>query len=165
MFLSLQLATNDLYRDFILLDPCDAVEVNDFLKRDGAGKGQSTYWGSSNRKSFQSPAGRSGTARIKSPLEKCQNANPGQSPMADFSFRDKCNLGADPPAGGNYEDEHYEFDNDDGYAGPQNNSDSDDDVDDPWKPLNPHEPGNLEVKPFKRGLLFFPFQFILLYFC
>ncbi|GAB4851313.1 hypothetical protein Ancab_030608 [Ancistrocladus abbreviatus] len=28
--------------------------------------------------------------------------------------------------------------------------DIDGDDDDPWKPLNPHEPGNLEVKPFRK---------------
>lgn len=31
---SYQLATYDLYRDFILLDPCDSVAVDDFLKGD-----------------------------------------------------------------------------------------------------------------------------------
>jgi len=26
-----------------------------------------------------------------------------------------------------------------------------DDIEDPWKPLNPHEPGNLKIRPYRRG--------------
>ncbi|KAF2289149.1 hypothetical protein GH714_029119 [Hevea brasiliensis] len=91
------LATNDLYRDFILLDPCDAVAVNDFLKGDETGK-----------------------------------------------------LPNNLPAYDNYEDGNHDFDMDDGYSEPRNLEDSEDDDsnDDPWKPLNPHEPGNLKMKPF-----------------
>lgn len=36
-----------------------------------------------------------------------------------------------------------------GFATPMDEFDNDDD--DPWKPLNPHELGNLKVKPFKRS--------------
>ncbi|KAL3577530.1 hypothetical protein D5086_019034 [Populus alba] len=42
------LATNDLYQDFILLDPCDALAINDFLKADDTGRAQNgPYRGSS----------------------------------------------------------------------------------------------------------------------
>ncbi|KAI7980709.1 Condensin-2 complex subunit H2 [Camellia lanceoleosa] len=34
-----------------------------------------------------------------------------------------------------------------------------DDEDDPWKPLNPYEPGNLRAKPFKKGFDFGPSNF------
>lgn len=30
--------------------------------------------------------------------------------------------------------------------------DSEGDDSDPWKPLNPHEPGTLRLKPFKKGM-------------
>lgn len=35
------------------------------------------------------------------------------------------------------------------------NSDLEDE-DDPWKPLNPPEPGNLKVKPFRKGFRYPP---------
>ncbi|KAJ4886645.1 Condensin-2 complex subunit H2 [Raphanus sativus] len=56
------LATTHLYRDFILLDPCDAVAVNEFLGGSYASsKGKtSSHKGSSGRRSFHSPVGRSG---------------------------------------------------------------------------------------------------------
>jgi condensin-2 complex subunit H2 len=40
---------------------------------------------------------------------------------------------------------------DDGFDAPMDTDNSDADEDDPWKPLNPHEPGNLRVKPFRKG--------------
>ncbi|KAL4556618.1 hypothetical protein LXL04_039276 [Taraxacum kok-saghyz] len=49
-------------------------------------------------------------------------------------------------------DEH-DFNMDDGFSQPEAFDDDDDD-EDPWKPLNPHEMGNLKVKPFKNGCIF-----------
>lgn len=46
----------------------------------------------------------------------------------------------------NYEDGHG---GDDGYPEPRGSDNSDDE--DSWKPLNPHEPGNLKVKPYRKG--------------
>ncbi|XP_021637288.1 condensin-2 complex subunit H2 isoform X2 [Hevea brasiliensis] len=146
------LATNDLYRDFILLDPCDAVAVNDFLKGDETGKlPNSTYRGSSTHKNFQSPTRRSGGTARKSSLGKNLDANLNQPSMADCSFGvNNSTVGPDLPAYDNYEDGNHDFDMDDGYSEPRNLEDSEDDDsnDDPWKPLNPHEPGNLKMKPF-----------------
>lgn len=151
----MQLATNDLYRDFILLDPCDAPAVNDFLKGDETGKGQNgSYRGSSIRKSFLSPTRRSAGAARKSFLGKNQDATLNQSPVADCHFGlNDSKMGSDPPACDNFEDGNHGFDVDDGCSEPRNLevSDSDDNDDDPWKPLNPHEPGNLKVKPYKKG--------------
>ncbi|XP_059632760.1 condensin-2 complex subunit H2 isoform X2 [Cornus florida] len=144
------LATNDFYRDFILLDPCDAVAVNDFLSDDNNGKGKnSVYRGSSltskSRKIFQSPTRRSGGTCQKLSVGKNQDANVNRSPLVDhgFEFND-CNINPDPPDHNN-----CGFEMDDGYSEPGDLDDSDDE-DDPWKPLNPHEPGNLKVKPFKK---------------
>ncbi|OAY56069.1 condensin-2 complex subunit H2 [Manihot esculenta] len=138
------LATNDLYRDFILLDPCDSVAVDDFLMGDETGKvPNSIYRGSSTRKSFQSPTRRSGgTARISS-LGKNLDENLTKPPMA------YCSVGVNDC---NVEDANLGFDMEDGYSEPGNLEDSEDDDDnyDPWKPLNPHEPGNLKVKPFRK---------------
>ncbi|XP_011010877.1 PREDICTED: condensin-2 complex subunit H2-like [Populus euphratica] len=144
------LATNDLYQDFILLDPCDALAINDFLKADDAGKAQNgPYRGSSIRKTFQSPARRSGGTANKPSLGKNRDANPMPSPVAGCSFGvNDCKIRPDPPVYDNF-DENPRFDMEDRYSDPENAEDSDDN-DDPWKPLNPHEPGNLKVKPFKK---------------
>ncbi|XP_061991465.1 condensin-2 complex subunit H2 isoform X2 [Rosa rugosa] len=144
------LATNDLYQDFILLDPCDAVAVNDYLGADGVSRGQSSaYRVSSTRKSFLSPTGRSGGTAHKS--QKSQNANVNQSPMVDSHFEvNGCNIGPDPPGCNNFDDGTHGYDMDDRYSEPRDLDELDDDDDDPWKPLNPHEPGNLKVKPFKK---------------
>lgn len=46
----------------------------------------------------------------------------------------------------NYDDGHGD---EDGYPEPRDADDSDDE--DPWKPLNPHEPGILKAKPYRKG--------------
>ncbi|XP_050220005.1 condensin-2 complex subunit H2 [Mercurialis annua] len=138
------LATNDLYRDFILLDPCDAVTVNGFLEKDENGKGKaSNYRGSSARKSFLSPSRRSGGTARKS-TGKNQDANLNQPAIDDCNFGDNnCEVMNDSPACAG-------FDMGDDHSEPLDSGCSDDNEDDPWKPLNPHEPGNLKVKPFKK---------------
>ncbi|XWS53586.1 hypothetical protein CRYUN_Cryun10bG0014100 [Craigia yunnanensis] len=143
------LATNDLYQDFILLDPCDAVAVDDYLKGDEASKGEhGSYRGSSRRKSFQSPTWHSGGTAHKSSLGKNKDANVNQSPKVDCSFGvNDCNMGPDHPAADTFGNVDHGFDTDDRYSEPR---DLDDDDNDPWKPLNPHEPGNLKVRPFKK---------------
>ncbi|XP_062150325.1 condensin-2 complex subunit H2 isoform X3 [Alnus glutinosa] len=147
------LATSNLYQDFILLDPCDAVAVHEFLKGDKAGKGQNgTHKRSSARKSFQSPSRRSGGSARRSSLGKRQDANHNQSPLADCSLNfNNNNAGADPPACDNFDDNNCGFDMDDRYSEPRDLDDDDDD-NNPWKPLNPHEPGNLKVKPFRKAV-------------
>ncbi|XP_021291120.1 condensin-2 complex subunit H2 [Herrania umbratica] len=146
------LATNDLYQDFILLDPCDAVAVDNYLKGNEAGKEEyGIYRGSSRRKSFQSPTRRSGGTAHKSYLGKNKNANVNQSPRVDCDFGvNDCNTGPDPPDDDNFGNVDHGFDMDDRYSEPRDLHDSDDDDSDPWKPLNPHEPGNLKVRPFKK---------------
>ncbi|KAA8548961.1 hypothetical protein F0562_000645 [Nyssa sinensis] len=141
------LATNDLYRDFILLDPCDAVTVNDFLKVDKACKGENgvcrgSSLGSKSRKSFLSPTRHSGGTGHKLSFGKSQDANLNRSPRLD--------IGPDPPACNISENNNHGYEMDNEYSEPGDLNDSDDDDDDPWKPLNPHEPGNLKVKPFKK---------------
>ncbi|EEF45573.1 conserved hypothetical protein [Ricinus communis] len=141
------LATNDLYRDFILLDPCDADAVNDFFNGDETGKGlNSTCKGSSPRKSFQSPSRRSGGTARKSSLGKNQDAKLNQTPVADCIFGDNSSKVVPNPHTCNG------LDMDDDYSEPRNweGSDDDNNDDDPWKPLNPHEPGTLKVKPFRK---------------
>ncbi|WCJ23457.1 Condensin-2 complex subunit H2 [Euphorbia peplus] len=149
------LASNDIYRDFILLDPCDAVGVNEFLKGDDdIRKGQSsTYRGSSIRKTFLSPLGRSGGTACKS-VGKNQDAEFNQPPIPDCSIGvDNSNANVNRPSSDAFGDDNHGFDMDDGYSEPMNFGDANDDDDsdaDPWKPLNPHEPGNLKVKPFRK---------------
>ncbi|XP_049363815.1 condensin-2 complex subunit H2 isoform X2 [Solanum verrucosum] len=142
------LATCDLYRDFILLDACDSVTVDGFLDSENiAGKGlNNSSKGSSLKskyhKSFSSPTGLSGGAGNKSSARKNQDANLYQSPRG-HEF-DPGNLNNDPFSSDipdNIDDAH-------GYSEPRDLDDSDDE--DPWKPLNPHEPGNLKVKSYKK---------------
>ena len=143
----MQLATTHLYRDFILLDPCDAVAVNEFLGGSyaSASKGKtSSHRGSSGRKSFHSPLGRSGGSARRSSLGKSQST---KGPDAQ-----NCDQGSHPlpPVFGD-DDHGFDMDNDD-HGGTMDLCDTDaDDEDDPWKPLNPYEQGKLKVKPFKKG--------------
>ncbi|KAF3456260.1 hypothetical protein FNV43_RR00910 [Rhamnella rubrinervis] len=141
------LATCDLYKSFILLDPCDAVAVHDYLDGDKVGEVQnSAYRGGPTRKSSQLPTGRSGGTAHKSSLGKSQDANVNQSPWVEVN---NCNIGPDPSAFNTFFDSNHGFDVDDRDSEPRETDDSDND-EDPWKPLNPHEPGNLKVKQFKK---------------
>ncbi|KAG7625500.1 Condensin-2 complex subunit H2 [Arabidopsis thaliana] len=143
------LATTHLYRDFILLDPCDAVAVNEFLGDNYGGKGRnSAHRGSSVRKSFHSSVGRSGGSARKSSVGKNQGTNVNLSPICGNGPNDQnCDQGSQPPV---FEDNDHGFDMDNEYGGAMDFSDTDADEDDPWKPLNPYEPGKLKVKPFKK---------------
>ncbi|KFK39021.1 hypothetical protein AALP_AA3G190200 [Arabis alpina] len=144
------LATTHLYRDFILLDPCDAVAVNEFLGDNYAGKGKySAYRGSSVRKGFHSPVGRSGGSARRSSVGKNQGPNFNVSPIhGNGPDVQNCDEGSQPPPVFGDDDHGFDMDNEDG--GPMDLSDTDSDEDDPWKPLNPYEPGKLKVKPFKK---------------
>ncbi|KAF8095426.1 hypothetical protein N665_0332s0009 [Sinapis alba] len=137
------LATTHLYRDFILLDPCDAVAVNEFLGGSYASsKGKtSSHRGSSGRKSFYSPVGRSGGSARRSSL--------GTNQGTKVPDAQNCDQGSQPPPPPVFGDNDHGFDVDNDHGGTMDVSDTDADEDDPWKPLNPYEPGKLKVKPFK----------------
>ncbi|KAK6146186.1 hypothetical protein DH2020_020055 [Rehmannia glutinosa] len=147
------LGTSDLYRDFILLDSCDAVAVDSFLDSK-AGRGpinvcRGTSVTSKGRKSFLSPLRQPGGTGQKSSVKKPQGANLNQSPCVDHGFESNdgdigCSPPCDFPA-----DRNDGFGMGDQYSEPGDLDDSDDD-DDPWKPLNPHATGNLKVKPYKK---------------
>lgn len=147
------LATNDLYQDFILLDPCDAAAVHDFLDRDKGDNGhdRSSSLNCKSAKSFRTPARRSGGTARKSSIRKKKDLNLDEARLDDqrtFDFGEHnigpdpldCNIGPDSPENNSHGVGTYDPSSDD----------LDDDDDDPWRPLNPHEPGNLKVKPFKR---------------
>ncbi|KAI4338522.1 hypothetical protein MLD38_023571 [Melastoma candidum] len=138
------LASSELYHDFILLDRCDAETVNSFLSTNKPGDGVSNAW--SSHKSFLSPRGRSGASAPKASAGKsCSNVN--QSPHIGRSAGvDDAGLGC--PANDDFQ--NYEFDNVSNADYASRDDDDSEEGDDPWKPLNPHEPGTLKVKPFKR---------------
>ncbi|CAI9765850.1 unnamed protein product [Fraxinus pennsylvanica] len=149
------LANNDLYRDFILLDSCDAVAVNDFLNGDcKAGKGQTNFCRGSSltskgHKSFQSPIRQSGGNGNKLAVGKNPDNNFTHSPFINpFIESNDYNVGSSPPAHGFPDDNNDESEMGNGYPEQGDLDESDDD--DPWKPMNPHEPGNLKVKPYKK---------------
>ncbi|CAN7106776.1 unnamed protein product [Brassica rapa subsp. narinosa] len=147
------LATTHLYRDFILLDPCDAVAVNDFLGDDNyAGKRRnSARRGSSARKSFHSPVGRSGGSARRSSLGKNQGTSFNQTPV-NGNGPDAQNYDQESQPPPDFGDNDHGFDMDNDHGGTMDLSDTDADEDDPWKPLNPYEPGKLKVKPFKKAV-------------
>ncbi|XP_047962290.1 condensin-2 complex subunit H2 [Salvia hispanica] len=152
------LATCDLYRDFILLDSCDAVAIDNFLDSKAGKEPINAHRVSSvtskGRKSFLSPSRQTGGTAQKQSAKKQNDANMFQSPRVDQRFESKdCNVGHTPPACG-FADHDDGFGMGDAYSEPGDFNDSDEDDDDhdhdPWKPLNPHEPGNLKVKPYKK---------------
>ncbi|ERN03322.1 condensin-2 complex subunit H2 isoform X1 [Amborella trichopoda] len=140
---SYQIATSSLHRDFLLLDPCDAESIDCFLKVNKSTLGNtsvsagSSLRSKSRRSFFQSPSRRSASAQ-KSGLGKSQDIDPNASRV---DSNNKSPHGQDLPEDNTFFGGDL-FDEDD--VG----EDSDDD---PWKPLNPHEPGTLKVKPFKKG--------------
>ncbi|KAI3694280.1 hypothetical protein L1987_77244 [Smallanthus sonchifolius] len=151
------LATTDLYRDFFLLDASDAVAVDEFLgcdANDTISKSQSRFKGGSNSvgsksgKSFMSPSKCSGGTRHKLSAGKTQNHDQNQTPFANNHCETNGNNTHSHAPGCDVNMDH-DFDMDDGVSQPEPFDDSDED-DDPWKPLNPHEPGKLKVKPFKK---------------
>ncbi|XP_043808395.1 condensin-2 complex subunit H2 [Manihot esculenta] len=106
------LATNDFYRDFIPLDPCDSVAVDDFLKGDETGKVPNS----------------SGRTALKSSLGKNLDENFNQPPMTDCSVGvNNCNVEPDLPTYGNYEDGNHGFDMDDGSGNLEDLEDDDND--------------------------------------
>lgn len=146
----MQLATNDLYKDFILLDACDAVAVDEFLNgNDEVNKTKNNSRGSSigskSRKTFMSPSRRSGGFMSPSRRSAGKTVDPGPSQNAYDDKKFETN--------DHHMDDHG-FDMDDGFSQPEAFDDDSDEEDeeDPWKPLNPHEKGNLKIKPFKKGL-------------
>lgn len=142
------LATNDLYKDFILLDACDAVAVDEFLSGNGEinktkNNSRGSSVGSKGRKTFMSPSRRSGGFMSPSKRSAGKSIDPGQNQNAydgkNFETNDH-----------NMDD--HGFDMDDGFSQPEafDDDEEDEDDEDPWKPLNPHEKGNLKIKPFKK---------------
>jgi condensin-2 complex subunit H2 len=150
----LQLSTTDLYQDFILLDMSDAVAVDEFMKGGKAGTTRNgTNRATSTRKSFLSPR-RSGGSAHKS-VAKSQRANSMCSPK-NFNFEDK-DARPNSPASAGFDNGDFGPNMDDGFDTQMDADNSDlEDEDDPWKPLNPHEPGNLKVKPFRKGFRYPP---------
>ncbi|TVU38868.1 hypothetical protein EJB05_12263 [Eragrostis curvula] len=154
------LATCNFFGDCLLLDPCDAPAVFEFLQGKKSGKENSvTHRGSSapskSRKSaFTSPNGRSGgTGRKLNPEKGHGDPDPTQGNNLDQSQgmnenETHENIG-DFNLGGN----DWSYDDmatSDGAAeSPDDGNDSDEE--DPWRPLDPHEPGNLKIRPYRRG--------------
>ncbi|RLN33346.1 condensin-2 complex subunit H2 [Panicum miliaceum] len=156
------LTTCDFYRDFLLLDPCDAPAVFEFLQGKCSGKENNVaHQGSSapskNRPSmFTSPNGRSGGTGRKSAPGKVQEdldptqESPGQSNAN--KTEDNTNAGGNgwsDPVDHGFPGDYIPPDPDD-LDHPADPVGEDSDDEDPWKPLNPHEPGNLKIRPYMR---------------
>lgn len=149
------LATSDFYGDFLLLDPCDAQGIDIFLQKNDFNQEQAlTYKDTSGRHKTnenisQTPIGRSGGS-IKASLRKNQKFNVIETSEDFHAFEtESVNEFSETHSDPNHLKDKYNaeetlFGNADGQDDP-------DEDEDPWKPLNPHEPGNLKVKPFKKG--------------
>lgn len=143
------LATTGMYRDFIVLDTSDVVALNEYLRGNKVEtEHNSAYNGSLNRKSFHSPRGRSAGSAHKNSAAKSQHANPNCTPQPNCRF-EADNIPINSPASVGFDKCDIGLHVDDGCDAYHSNN-STDDEDDPWKPLNPHEPGNLRVKPFRK---------------
>ncbi|XP_010930202.1 condensin-2 complex subunit H2 isoform X1 [Elaeis guineensis] len=151
------LSTCDFFSDFLLLDPCDAGAVYDFLKTNAAGKENiaphrgSSIMSKTRRNILTSPTGGFGATAHRSSIGKNQGVNINQNMENNCAFEiNNDNHWSGPHVETDHPDDdmsHVEKPNL-GFSDVMD--DSDDDNDDPWKPLNPHEPGNLKVKPFKK---------------
>lgn len=131
------------------MDTSDAVAVDEFMKCRKADTTQNgTNKGNLTRKNFLSPR-RSGGSAHKLSVAKSQCANSNCSPK-NFSLEDK-DARPSSPASADLDNCNFGFNMDDGCDTFRDADNSDADDDDPWKPLNPHEPGNLRVKPFRKG--------------
>lgn len=160
------LATCGFYGDFLLLDPCDAPAVFDFLQGKKSGKEDilAHRGGSAPSKIrnnvFASPSVRSGgTARRRTPgkvqedldptqdieLDESQK-NPDQSPPNILGSNVNYGSWSEHPVGTAGANMSEPDDVDPGC--PDFSDDSDDE--DPYKSLDPHEPSNLKIKPYKR---------------
>lgn len=146
------LATNDLFRDFILLDSCDAAVVNDYLNSENKASKSNFCRGSSitskSRRGFHSPSNHScGTGHKSARNNQDVDVNNLTSLVGEFKSNN-CNIEASPPANDFPEKDGNDF----GLGNEHSDFSESDDSDsaDLWKPLNPHEPGNLKVKPYKK---------------
>ncbi|KAK9146974.1 hypothetical protein Sjap_006877 [Stephania japonica] len=148
------LALHDMYRDFILLDSCDVGSIQAFLNEGKTHSGNISRKGSSvkskSRKTFaQSPTRRSTGSICKSAHKVKENVNIiGTENYPNLNLNDD-DIWPDAAFPTNFhENDNHEDGTNGGYEDIMD--DSDNDNDDPLKPLNPHEPGNLRVKPYKK---------------
>jgi condensin-2 complex subunit H2 len=179
----LQLATCGFYGDFLLLDPRDAPAVLDFLQGKESGKEDIPAYrgGSAPSKTrnnvFASPNVRSGgTARRRTPGKgpiPGEVPTPGKVPeIAGHSHDNILDPNVNPGDWSGHPFDHpfepdipgpsmsQHDDEDTGCPDPDSGSDDED----PYELLDPHEPSNLKIKPYKRGIGRCCFQTKLIYF-
>ncbi|CAM0880145.1 unnamed protein product [Alopecurus aequalis] len=154
------LATCGFYGDFLLLDPCDAPAVFDFLQGKKSGKEDilAHRGGSPQSKTrnnvLTSPSVRSGgTARRRTPgklqdLDQTQETILTQSQENEDQSQDNTNDWSDHPVEHDIPGANMSQSDDVDLGCPDFSDDSDDE--DPYKLLDPHEPSNLKIKPYKR---------------
>lgn len=159
--LSLQLATCTFYRDFLLLDPCDAGAVYKFLETNGGGEEQTAFHRASSVRSkskhinFASPNGRFGATPRRSSLGKKQAITQNGVSESNHAFEDNSdNIWSEPASNHDYPADDTCLGEEPNFGVSNDGDDSESDSDDCWKPLNPHEPGNLKIKPFKASMFF-----------
>lgn len=155
---SFLLSTCNFYKDFLLLDPCDAGAVFSFMQSICIDKEQpSLQKGSSFRSKnkdniFTSPTRRSTPRRSSvrkkhgTPLDDIPESN------HTLDIQDIDNTRSAPHLEHDYNDDLHD-EQQFGVPNVCGETDSEED-EDPWKPLNPHEPGNLKIKPYRASKSF-----------
>ncbi|GLJ13929.1 hypothetical protein SUGI_0222570 [Cryptomeria japonica] len=163
-----QIATSSLHRDFLLLDPCDADAVDKLLNNAFSKGTPSQPSGSVRHRTPRTPRNEFSTPGKRVASTQKSGLSKGNSIVKGPSFDDvaygqgtiaNCNqsifdtqdLGNDGT--NNFDTPHIDI-NTNTFGGPADPEDDfSEEEDDPWKPLNPHECGDLPVKPYRRGLL------------
>ncbi|KAL2644603.1 hypothetical protein R1flu_012190 [Riccia fluitans] len=156
-----EIATSVMHRTFLLLDPCDAETVDKYIDGDAfiAEKGGV-------------PATPGSAMRMKTPRaqrdvpERSAHKRVNPEIPEEFAGDGGCTFDSEPDWQGDgdigatdWDDINAEQRNDDHGVGGNDTGDGAaameveiEDYIDPWAPLNPHEPGTLLMKPYKKGL-------------
>ncbi|KAJ7542779.1 hypothetical protein O6H91_09G011500 [Diphasiastrum complanatum] len=160
-----QIATSSLHRDFLLLDPCDAETVDIYLNTTRFSKRSarrtprhlsSASRSKTQKSNFSTPGRRASSAKkaeaseafridVQDPIQAFDSVGgrwedlSGEDHVRNIDFED-------PDLDGNSEDNHEN----NAFHGEK----EEDEDDDPWAPLNPHDLGTLPIKPFKKGQLY-----------
>eukprot|EP00250_Pteridium_aquilinum_P019985 c24653_g1_i1 orf=416-2566(-) len=157
-----QISTSSLHRDFLLLDPCDAKLVDEYWKDNAKAQGKGALAHPSNSTGQRNPGetpvrahqddGASGMAHTDSFAQG--SPKPMDAIASDNGVDDWHDNGGDETWNGDDDATAHDIT---GNTGVQDlnpdyhNNNQEDEVADPWAPLNPHEPGTLPVVPYKRG--------------
>jgi len=159
-----QIATSIMYKGFLLLDPCDAETVDEYLRSENQhrmpGKGTPrSFQPAYNKNNFEGPGADQGpVSAARTPVFN----DPAVGEEDDWQG-DIANEGVweELPAQGELAEDNPEGVRPEGWGGEAaEGTDTahgnegglqEEEDNDPWKLLCPHEPGTLSIKPYQKG--------------